>query len=594
MDTSKVEKVRRKPLPSAPPSPSPEYSDIFDDYFDDQVQDELLAEQAKNGSLVTRPSMPPRPNTVPLDAGSSAPSVAPAPTTTTMTGDGPKSMWKTALDETIHFAGGLISHPFESTKHFSILRHSSGLVFYRGPTTSITITIFADAPLPADRSLWLQRKGYSGNMGMNASALLGTTTNWIDVTPSSEGLVRDIPESDERAWQRDLKKFSKKTAKHKTMSKHAARETCIIRIPAAAEDGYLRIVMCTGDRRKKVLCPSPVFRVASTSSDVSILRGASLATLPLETGLKAASVIGTAMANKYIGPARAVVQGGLGKCTEKFTPGIVTKHVAKNADHIAYAKSGLQDKFEALEQHFDSARDVSYDPLPVQAAFDSPPEVVGHDSGPELPFPIRLDGKVVESTGQGQLQTGIPTANLCGVDDDLLARLKGIYMGWASVEPRKGLEDIPHDWHEAIIIIAPSPHAARRVVSKNVAAVHIIHDFGPAKFFDAKLKVVAMACLCRVPEVNPTRPLDDLAEAVRRNVNITLASLSREHWEPEMTIYRLKTEKSSHSLADKYVEARTQLQKRVDSVPLHLAGVRTAGMEKMDKIHGNGGLWIRR
>jgi hypothetical protein len=77
-----------------------------------------------------------------------------------------------AYEEVRHFAGGLVRHPSQSTKHFSILRHSHGLVFYQGITTSITISIFADVPLPADRTIWLQGKGWTGKAGMRAGTVI--------------------------------------------------------------------------------------------------------------------------------------------------------------------------------------------------------------------------------------------------------------------------------------------------------------------------------------------------------------------------------------------------------------------------------------
>ncbi|KAI6872062.1 hypothetical protein KC323_g1728, partial [Hortaea werneckii] len=64
---------------------------------------------------------------------------------------------RSAWSEVKHFAGGLITHPYEATKHFTILRHSHGLVYYQGPTTNIAITIFTSKPLPANRKLWLQK-----------------------------------------------------------------------------------------------------------------------------------------------------------------------------------------------------------------------------------------------------------------------------------------------------------------------------------------------------------------------------------------------------------------------------------------------------
>ncbi|KAA8574158.1 hypothetical protein EYC84_005673 [Monilinia fructicola] len=54
-----------------------------------------------------------------------------------------------AFQEARHFAGGIIARPSESTRHFSILRHSHGLVFYQGCSTTLAISIFSDAPLPA-------------------------------------------------------------------------------------------------------------------------------------------------------------------------------------------------------------------------------------------------------------------------------------------------------------------------------------------------------------------------------------------------------------------------------------------------------------
>ncbi|KAI5855104.1 hypothetical protein GGS23DRAFT_608221 [Durotheca rogersii] len=500
------------------------------------------------------------------------------------------SIWKAAVDETIYFAGGLISHPFESTKHYTILRHSAGLVMYRGPSTSIAITIFADKPLPADRSLWLQRKGFSGDLGMAASALLRTQGDWIDVTPSREALPSDIPASDERAWQRDVKKFVKKAASRKSIAKHTIRETCIVRIPASAEDGYLRIVMCTGEGSKKTLCPSPVFRVASTSSDVSVMRGASLKTMPIEIGLKVASIVGQNTVDRFIGPARDIIQSQVERIQDKveqLQPGFVKQEVGM----IAYARSGLQDRFGSLEEGFDATRDVTYEPFHAEGDLEAPPEIVGADSGPEKPFPISLRGKVIEGTGRSWSEVGVPTANLFGVPEDMLLRLKGVYMGWVAVQ---GFGDISDAWHEAIIVVGPSPYATPRVIIKNVVAVHIIHDFGGARFFNANLQVVIMAYLRPTPLVDRSQPLPTIAATVAQDINVAVASLSRENWQCDMTIRRAQTEKNARTIEERYIEVRSQIQKRVNSVPLHRAGVRTAGAELKDVAHGRGGLYIRR
>ncbi|CAJ2509756.1 Uu.00g056560.m01.CDS01 [Anthostomella pinea] len=597
--------IRRKPVATANTSstPPPTYDDVLDDLIDDYLEPPesplkhslitdtktLAITEIKELTLDTRPSIPPRQFSVPLVSSPSEISVnstASAPGTPKAS----RSIWKSAVDETIYFAGGLISHPFESTRHFSVLRHSPGLVYFKGPATSVTITIFGDSQLPHDRSFWLQRKGFSGDMGMAASALLGTTGNWIDVTPSFEAVVSDVSESDERAWQRDIKKFLKKASKDKRLSKHVIRETCVIRIPASASDGYLRIVMCSGQGSKKTLCPSPVFRIASTSSDVSILRGASLKTMPLEAGLKVASVVGTQYVQRFVGPALAAQGIVQSKVAKKLQPGRLTKQ----AEKVAIVKSGVKQQLISLEENFDPTRDAIYDAFHEEGTLEAPPEVVGPDTGPEQPFPVSFDGKVAQGTGQGLMGTGIPTANLAGVPSDLLLRLNGIYIGWAAVQPMKGAEGISHEWHEAIITIGPSPYAAPRLVPKNIATVHIIHDFGTSAFFGAKLKVVIMAFLRRVPKPDRAGPPIDIAAAVARDTDIAIASLSREHWQCDMTLHRIKTEKSQLSTSEKYVDVRSQVQKRVDSVPVHWAGVRTARSELKDQAYGRGGLYIRR
>jgi hypothetical protein len=141
------------------------------------------------------------------------------------------SQLKKAYQEARHFAGGLIQRPIESTKHFTILRHSHGLVFYQGSSTSLAISIFSDEPLPSDRTLWLQSKGWTGKTGMRAKALIGRNGSWLNVTPTVAVGTEQLSPTDERAWQRDFQKFRKK-APAKIRDRHQLRETAVVRIPA--------------------------------------------------------------------------------------------------------------------------------------------------------------------------------------------------------------------------------------------------------------------------------------------------------------------------------------------------------------------------
>ncbi|RYO85602.1 hypothetical protein DL766_009438 [Monosporascus sp. MC13-8B] len=626
MEPPKVHGIDRKPMPSGDNKqrpPSPGNYDILDDFIDGYLDEPPpyspprddhrhvkegppkdtwpVKQQTQDLTLNIHippppppPTLPPRHHYVPLVSRPSDIPVNPASSAPEASSTAARSLWQTAVDETIHFAGGLISRPFESTKHYSILRHSLGVICYKGASTSVTITVFSDMPLPPDRTLWLQRRGFSGDLGMNVGARFGTRSNWIDVTPSCEALASDVPASDERAWQRDIKKFLKKASSRRNLAKQAVRETCVVRIPASVDDGYVRILMCSGEGSKKLLCPSPVFRVASTSSDVSVLRGASMATMPLEIGLKVASAVGEAYVNRFIGPVTAVVGKGTAAVqskVEKHQPGFITKKAAT----FASVKSGLQDSFTSLEERYAPMRANTYDALHESKDFESLPTMVGSEDGPEKPFPISFKGRVVRGTGQSKVDTGTPTANLSDVPADLMLRLGGIYIGWATVRPRDGLVGVSYDWHEAVITIAPSPHAAG-IVAKNVADVRIIHDFGEHTFFDATLEVVLMAFLRPAPKPDRSRqqPREDAIAAVSRDVDVAVLSLSRQNWQPEETTRRLRTMRSQRGLVDWALEVRDHVQKEIDNVPMHRLGIRTTGAQLKDKALGNGGMYIRR
>ncbi|TDZ24013.1 Riboflavin kinase [Colletotrichum orbiculare MAFF 240422] len=607
-----LHRIQRKPLPSQlpgpPPLPPPPDFDPFPrsqpvlrgarstpnlrqsavpSLYDPPPAYEEFPGVDSSGRLAIAPPSP--------GPGSYAPSEAPSTDSQTKE----KTFWQTALDETKYFAGGLVSHPFEYTKHFSILRHSATLVWYRGPSTSVSVTVFSDAPLPPTRTIWLQRKGFSGNMGMNLKSLVGANDSWLDVTPSSQALPTDIAEGDERGNQRDMKKFLKRAPKN--LAKHVPRETHVVRIPAAADDGYFRLVLCAdggggdegGNSRRKVLCPSPVFRVASTSTDASVIRGASFASMPLEIGIKAGSVVANTVVNRYIGPAAAVVQA---RAKKLQTARVVTKHAA----HIATVKSGIDKSgikttVTEYEAQYATSRGGGY------AAWqdgggngfqEAPPEVIGPDSGPTEPFPIKFDGRIVRGTGRGGMELGIPTANLSDIPENVRVRMRGVYFGWARVVPRRGLEAISTDWHESIITVGPAPYATPRVAAKNVATVHLIHEFGGALFLDTKLKVLVMGQLRLATP--PVAGSDEALAAYGADVLLAVASLSRGNWGPIETRERMKTMRSEMSMADRYVETRDKVQKQIDRIPVHLAGVRTEGAVLRDRAYGNGGLWIPR
>ncbi|KZF21459.1 hypothetical protein L228DRAFT_153752 [Xylona heveae TC161] len=487
-----------------------------------------------------------------------------------------QSKWKHAMEEARHFAGGLVTHPHESTKHFTILRHSHGLVFYKGPSTSLAITIFSDQPLPADRRLWLQLKGWTGKAGMKVKGLFRTNGNWINVTPTNRATPSALPPTDERAWQRDIKRFLEKAPKEART--HKIRETDVLRIPAEAEDGYYRIVMTCGNDRS-VLCPSPVFRLASTSTSASSVKGSSLATLPVEVGINVLSSMAKGAAGNAISPITS-------QAAQYAPPSWATQTAS-----VAYDASAMSNKIDAANEQYDTRRDDA-----VKQALSCPYNeitracVVGEENGPQSPYPLKLESGIVRGTGRGAAELGFPTANLGIRPESLYIRLSGVYFGWGLIKSRDK-KDFLEGWKQAIISVAQCPYNGPDVVPRQVIKVHLIDDFQGHQFFDAKLSLIIMGFLR--PFISYDR-IEAFLHETHRDIAITHRSLERPAWTPEATINQINHSQSSRSATDRYVDFRQNSQKLMDAVPLHKAGVRTGGASYKDQMVGRGGLYILR
>ncbi|KAK5059929.1 hypothetical protein LTR84_009812 [Exophiala bonariae] len=516
------------------------------------------------------------------------------------TNEKPKAgqIFKSALQDARHFAGGLISHPYESTKHYSILRHSHGLVYYTGTSTNLAITIFSDRDLPIDRTLWLQRKGFSGKTGLKIGGLLGARSTWVNVTPAVRATPAQLEPTDERAWQRDIKKFLKKAPKE--IRSHLVRETDILRIPCEADDGYLRVVLCTADG-KKVLCGSPIFRLASSSTDGSSIRGASLVTMPLEVGIKIASVVANNAVAATLSPAAETARTFVStKVSQIYQPSAILQSTVTTA----YDSSGMQGHIDRANEQYDRKRDESFNATNT-TAFDAlaRADIIGDESGPNSPFPVMFQGKVIPGSGTSTVQWNMPTANLTAVSEDILLRHRGVYFGWAAIHlPTKVAveKELSSDWHQAIIFIAPDPTARRTVVHKNTARVYVIHDFQATLFFDAKLSVMMMGFLRHV-HVDESAELggrdpdrDAQLFDVYKDIAVATASLARPNWQADATLERVESAASARSFRDRYVDLRQSSQRHIDRVPVHMLGIRTEGAGLKDRLIGNGGVCVPR
>lgn len=494
----------------------------------------------------------------------------------------------TALEDTSIFLGGLIKHPTESTKYFTILRHSHGLVYYKGPNTSLAFSIFSDRPLSGDRRLWLQLKGWTGHAGMAAKALFRTNASWVNVTPDQQINATDLPPLDERAWQRDMKKFAKKASK--SQQNHILRETVVVRIPYEASDGYFRVVLTSGESRR-VLCPSPVFRVASTSMSASSLKGASLRMLPIELSVKAAQIAATTVATNAIGPVFTAVKQSVTAAAP------VTKYT--NQAQMLWDVSGAQGQIDSVNQRYDERLEVVAEDKGLESGFSTRGKIqsymIGDDSGPEPPFPVRLSGQVTKGTGESTTRFSMPTANIDDVSSDLLAPVTlGVYFGWAFVTPRDKAQLLMHDdWRQTIISVTYSPSASAKVARQKVLRAYLMHEFLPGtSLVGAKLKLVIMGYLR--PLLPPAESEVFLLETLN-DLAITRASLSRSSWGHAETLRRVKTAQSQRSVTDKMVDLRVTGQRQINKVPVHMLGVRSDSYGAQDRgMHGNGGLWVKR
>ncbi|KAK9443229.1 LipA and NB-ARC domain protein [Metarhizium brunneum] len=493
---------------------------------------------------------------------------------------------KSTLGQRMHFTmTGLINNPVESSSHYSVIRHSWLPVIYNGPDTSVSVTILSDAPLPSNRTLWLRQKGLLGNVGMALQAMMSSRSDWIEVTPAQEAQVKHIPDQKECVIQRDLERFTRKARdKHK---RHVPRETHIVRIPAAATDGYYYLVVCGGKDATKVLCRCPVFRVASMSQDAAVVRGASLSTLPLEIGLKVASTVGTLVAKKYIGVAGVVAEKSAGKYMAK-------QSVKKAATVAVKSYHGLGGPGIQHVVKDSWRRQRAAGPATAGYTTELAVAVIGPDDGPEKPFPVKFEGAVERGTGSSSAELGFPTANLSGVPDAVRTPLSGVFAAWARLLPggRNVPDGLSPDWHPAVVTIAPPRGAAPTVAPKNGVRVHVLHDFDDVAFFGGKLAVLLMGWLH--PAAPPTAYSTDVVAQHALDIGTTLTSLDRDNWSPERTVARIKALKSGRSFSDRLDGVTGKVVQGVDRIPLHRVAVRSQSEAMRDQCFGVGGIWIRR
>ncbi|KAK7883554.1 riboflavin kinase [Exophiala xenobiotica] len=155
----------------------------------------------------------------------------------------------------------------------------------------------------------------------------------------------------------------------------------------------------------------------------------------------------------------------------------------------------------------------------------------GPESGPEQPFPIRLQGPVIHGFGRGSKELGIPTANIppSGLSShpDLSS---GVYYGFVglSLSSSSTTDTKPSSSsttiYPAVLSIGYNPFYKNAMRS---VEIHILHRFAH-DFYGAALNLLILGFIR--PEYDYTS-LEALVEDIKVDCEVAERSLQRKAYE---------------------------------------------------------------
>ncbi|KAL2069455.1 hypothetical protein VTL71DRAFT_14134 [Oculimacula yallundae] len=186
------------------------------------------------------------------------------------------------------------------------------------------------------------------------------------------------------------------------------------------------------------------------------------------------------------------------------------------------------------------------------------PQIIGPDSGPEAPFPLRMSGKVVSGFGRGSKELGIPTANI-PVDTTpwIETAESGVYFGWASLllppshpslsAPSSTTSSQPSTTLTSSLATIPTPSPPSSALDKGwrvypmvmsigfnpfykntvrSAEVHVMQKF-EKDFYGAEMRVLLLGFVRK--ELDYVS-LEALVEDIKMDIEVSGRSLGREAW----------------------------------------------------------------
>ena len=428
----------------------------------------------------------------------------------------------------------------------------------------MAMSVFSDAPLPPDRTYWLQDRGFSGKTGMKAKSFFHVRGNWINVTPSTRVRADQVDPEDERAWQRDIAKFRKRAPPR---IQHILRETAVTRIPSMAQDGYYALVLCIGDK-KKVLCSSPIVRVLSTSTDPGSIRGASLGTLPLEIGAKILGSTVNGVTQNVLDP----VLQPISNAAQPYMPGGVTQSAAETAADKAYSRK----EDEISRSNSDHVQTRGH------GEFDL-------GNGPVPPYPITFHSAAEPLEGDDS----IPAARLVKPPEQTIRRLHGHYLGWARVHERHS-EEPPSAWYGVLlsVLTLDVEQLARVDMSdalKRAVTVRFLSQVSFPPNMKIDVRVLGFIRPDSPPPEHAAKSTGSEAEVGRENRDIAVATrvLNNPAWGP-------KARPRNATLVDRYGDVQMRGQQLLDLIPLSHLGLRKPTDSMREKQLSINGFYIKR
>jgi len=167
------------------------------------------------------------------------------------------------------------------------------------------------------------------------------------------------------------------------------------------------------------------------------------------------------------------------------------------------------------------------------------PLIIGPSTGPQAPYPLQMEGKVIRGFRRGSNDLGIPTANL-PVDNNQTPWIadieSGAYFGWVSLRlpPTDANQSAtPSDTspstnsefsiYPMVMSIGYNPFYGNNVRS---AEVHVLHEFG-ADFYDVEIRLLITG-FTREERGYPNRQA--LIDDIKMDIDVACRSLEREAW----------------------------------------------------------------